>query len=117
MKLTHKTLCSIDDNDLLHGITITGHADTIGPFPYNAQLAQRRADAVKNYLIEKGIPSDRIEALSDGSSDPLVTCTGTQDKNQLISCLAPDRRVDIQARVADNVVFDTLSVSTKANRL
>jgi outer membrane protein OmpA-like peptidoglycan-associated protein len=101
---------SIDDTDLLHGITITGHADTIGPLPYNAQLAQRRADAVKNYLVKKGIPSDRIEALSDGSSDPLVTCTGTQDKNQLISCLAPNRRVDIQARVADNVEFDTFMV-------
>ncbi|MEJ2622440.1 MAG: OmpA family protein [Candidatus Thiodiazotropha sp.] len=101
---------SVEETDLIHGITITGHADTLGPAPYNAQLAQRRADAVKNYLVEKGIPADRINVQSDGSSNPLVTCTGTQDKEQLISCLAPNRRVDIQALVADNVEINTFLV-------
>ncbi|MET0028084.1 MAG: OmpA family protein [Candidatus Thiodiazotropha sp.] len=101
---------SVEDTDLIHGITITGHADAIGPAPYNAQLAQRRADAVKSYLVDKGVPADRINTQSDGSSDPLVTCTGTKDKNQLISCLAPNRRVDIQALVADNVDISTFLV-------
>ncbi|MET0064868.1 MAG: OmpA family protein [Candidatus Thiodiazotropha sp.] len=101
---------NIEDTDLIHGITITGHADDIGPAPYNTQLAQRRADAVKHYLVGQGIPSDRINTQSEGSSNPLVTCAGIQNKSQLINCLAPNRRVDIQALVAENVDISTLLI-------
>lgn len=98
----------VDDADLIHGITITGHADSIGSKAYNEKLALHRAQAVRDYLITKGIPAERILALSDGSSKPLVTCPSVIDKDTLIGCLSPNRRVDIQALLSDQVDIQTL---------
>jgi OOP family OmpA-OmpF porin len=103
---------AVESADMIHGITITGHADRIGPSPYNSKLALRRADAVKSYLVSKGIPADRIVAESDGSSQPVVTCPGVKNEGKLIRCLAPNRRVDIQALLADTVnVADVTLIS------
>ncbi len=98
---------AVEDSDEIHGVSVTGHADQIGPSPYNEQLALKRADSVKNFLISKGIPADRIQTLSDGNSQPLVSCPGITNRSDLIRCLAPNRRVDIEALVANNVVINT----------
>ena len=54
------------------GITIAGHADTAGPGPYNQRLSQRRARAVKSYLMEKGVPEAQIHTEAFGETRPLV---------------------------------------------
>ncbi len=79
-------------------LLVTGHTDRIGSEAYNMDLSQRRADAVKNYLVNKGVSSSRIETAAKGESEPRVTCS---DKNSaaLIKCLAPNRRVDVEAKV------------------
>ncbi len=79
-------------------LLITGHTDRIGSEAYNMALSQRRADAVKDYLVRKGVSSSRIETAAKGESEPSVTCS---DKNRaaLIKCLAPNRRVDVEAKV------------------
>jgi len=92
--------------DRIHGITITGHADRIGPSPYNERLALKRSEAVKRYLVSRGIPADRVQTLSDGSAQPLVTCPDIKNGSQLVLCLAPNRRVDIEALLATNVDID-----------
>lgn len=101
---------AVQNADLIHGITITGHSDKIGPAPYNEKLAMGRAQAVKDYLVTKGIPAERIVATSDGGSNPLVTCTGIKSKAKLVHCLAPNRRVDIEALLSDTVDIDTISL-------
>lgn len=75
-------------------IRVSGHADRLGPEPYNVKLSLRRAEAVKQYLISKGMAPHRIELEAKGESDPVKRCKGgptTATK----ACLAPNRRVVI----------------------
>ena len=92
----------MDKADNIRSITITGHADTIGTTPYNRTLAFRRADAVKAYLISKGISANRITTQSDGSASPLVSCNADKKLSDKINCLAPDRRADVDALLASH---------------
>jgi outer membrane protein OmpA-like peptidoglycan-associated protein len=101
---------AVANADLIHGITVTGHADRIGPAPYNEQLAQRRAQAVKDYLVSRGIAAERIQTASDGSSEPLVSCPNVKNEHKLIHCLAPNRRVDVEALLANNVDLETVTL-------
>ncbi len=75
-------------------ILVTGHADRLGPDPYNEKLSLLRAEAVKKYLIEKGKPAKRIEIQAKGEKFPLINCTGTPT-DATITCLAPNRRAEI----------------------
>lgn len=90
--------------DSIVSVDITGHADPMGTAIYNDRLALRRAESVRNYLSAEGLPSDRIQAKSDGERAPLVTCPTVSGKAQRIQCLAPDRRVDVVAVLRDNLV-------------
>lgn len=83
-------------------ILAVGHTDRIGSDAYNQKLSERRADAVKQYLISKGVPANRVYTEGKGEKMPV---TGDKCKNmgaenrrnkKLIDCLQPDRRVEIQ---------------------
>jgi len=60
----------------IDGINIVGHTDTSGSSSYNQRLANRRADAVRNALVERGVPSDIISVEGRGENELLVD---TQD--------------------------------------
>lgn len=81
-------------------ITVTGHTDRLGSHAYNMKLSSRRADAVKSYLVDSaGIPAGKIGAKGVNGSDPVTKpgeCKGTAATKQLIACLQPDRRVDVE---------------------
>ncbi|MCX7171240.1 MAG: OmpA family protein [Proteobacteria bacterium] len=81
-------------------ITVTGHTDRIGSQAYNMKLSERRAAAVKVYLVESaGIPADKIAAKGVGEAQPVTKsgeCVGTKATKKLIACLQPDRRVDVE---------------------
>ena len=98
----NRMVSKMDKADNIRSITITGHADTIGTTPYNRALAFRRADAVKAYLISKGISANRITTQSDGSASPLVSCNADKKLSDKINCLAPDRRADVNALLASH---------------
>ena len=53
------------------GVTIAGHADERGTREYNLALGERRATAVKNYLVALGIDSRRIRTISFGKERPV----------------------------------------------
>ena len=53
-------------------LTIEGHADERGTREYNLALGDRRANAVRDYLIAQGIPAERIRTLSYGKERPQV---------------------------------------------
>ena len=77
-------------------VAVVGHADRIGKKAYNQKLSERRAEAVKAYLVNKGVPSDKIQTEARGESEPVTgdACNKIHGK-ALISCLQPDRRVDV----------------------
>lgn len=81
-------------------ITVTGYTDRIGSHDYNVRLSTRRAEAVKDYLIESaGIPANKIRAIGADGSDPKTKagdCPGNKRTPQLIACLQPDRRVEVE---------------------
>ena len=76
-------------------IVIVGYTDRLGSDEYNQKLSERRAIAVKNYLIGKGIDSNRLRAEGRGENDPVVMCDEL-NKEALIGCLSPNRRVEIE---------------------
>jgi OmpA-OmpF porin, OOP family len=83
----------------LENVVISGHTDRFGSAKYNEKLSQKRADAVKDYLASKGVDKNKITATGKGSTMPRTKadeCPGKQSK-KVIACLAPDRRVEIEA--------------------
>jgi peptidoglycan-associated lipoprotein len=54
-------------------VLIEGHADSRGTNEYNLALGERRADAVRDYMVSLGIPSDRISIVSKGEETPFCT--------------------------------------------
>jgi outer membrane protein OmpA-like peptidoglycan-associated protein len=75
-------------------ILVTGHADRLGPEPYNEKLSLLRAEAVKQYLTEKGKAPQRIEIKAKGEKLPLIDCTGDATP-ETKACLAPNRRAEV----------------------
>ena len=81
----------------LEVVLVTGHTDRIGSEAYNQKLSERRADAVRDYLVSKGVDKAKIEAIGLGEKQPLVQCEQKNLKD-LIACLQPNRRVEVQAK-------------------
>ncbi len=82
----------------VENITVTGHADRIGSREVNQKISEKRADSVKAYLVTKGLQPGRISAAGKGESQPVTsrdTCNSGA-KTEVIDCLAPDRRVEVE---------------------
>ncbi len=75
-------------------VNIVGYTDRLGSDEYNQKLSERRALAVKTYMVDKGIEAERLATEGKGEKDSVVQC---DDKNRekLIECLQPNRRVQI----------------------
>jgi peptidoglycan-associated lipoprotein len=66
-------------------VMVEGHADSRGTNEYNLALAERRAGAVRDYLVSLGIPADRVTIVSKGEEAPFCTEEGE-------SCWQQNRR-------------------------
>lgn len=81
-------------------VQVTGHTDRLGAKAYNIKLSTRRAEAVRNYLVQVGgMPAAKVTAVGVGSSQPdesSVDCKGMKASQALITCLRVDRHVDVQ---------------------
>ncbi len=80
----------------LEVVVATGYTDRIGSDKYNDRLSLRRAQAVKAYLVSKGIEANRIYTEGKGKRNPVTTGCNQKNRKQLIACLAPDRRVEVE---------------------
>lgn len=70
-------------------VRLTGHTDNIGSDASNVTLGQRRADFIKNYLVQKGVAAAKIQATSKGESAPIAT-------NDTDAGRAENRRTELQ---------------------
>jgi OOP family OmpA-OmpF porin len=73
----------------LEMVIATGHTDSIGTDAYNQKLSERRAAAVKDYLVSKGIPASKITTIGKGESQPVATNKTAEGRQK-------NRRVDIE---------------------
>lgn len=87
------------EHTVLNRILVVGHTDPIGSQAANYALGQRRANTIRQLLIDGGIPIDVLKASSVGSSEPLVSnCRGSR-KEQIV-CNAPNRRVIVRVDIS-----------------
>lgn len=81
-------------------ISVEGHTDRLGKPAYNQKLSMERASAVKDHLVSTGhIDPAKISATGKGESTPVTKpddCKGTRQTPALVTCLQPDRRVEIE---------------------
>ncbi|HYG05020.1 MAG TPA: OmpA family protein [Stenotrophomonas sp.] len=96
--LDERVVSALTGAQKLQGIRLTGYADRLGPDSYNLQLSQRRADAVKAYLVSSGVPANSVQAEGRGEAEPMVSCQD-RARSALIACLAPNRRVHVEITV------------------
>lgn len=76
-------------------IVVSGHTDRVGDAASNLRLSQQRAQAVGRALVAEGIPASIVQAQGFGADRPVAQCD-QQIRADLIACLAPNRRVDIE---------------------
>jgi outer membrane protein OmpA-like peptidoglycan-associated protein len=82
-------------------LDLIGYTDRIGTTEYNQQLSERRAWAVARYLVDQGVPLNKIKVEGRGERESLVgeeECTSLT-REELIACLQKDRRVSIEASI------------------
>ena len=79
-------------------ILAIGYADRMGTDAHNQVLSQQRVDAVKDYLVGKGIAANRVQTSAKGESQPTTLLGDCKDANNPtnVACMQPDRHVFIE---------------------
>ena len=80
----------------LEVILAVGHTDRLGSAGYNQKLSEKRAAAVKQYLVSKGVEAGRVYTEGKGETQPVTSNCMQKSRKALIECLQPDRRVEIE---------------------
>ena len=75
----------------LPDIVVIGHTDTVGALEFNDRLSRARADRMRELLIERGLPADRIEAAGRGKRELLIPTEDNVSEPR-------NRRVEINVR-------------------
>lgn len=89
-----KLLQQVQSASQIQNILIVGYTDRIGSDSYNMALSRRRAESVRDYLIQGGVPASALQVEGRGKANPLVQCDNTR-RSALIACLASNRRVEL----------------------
>jgi len=70
-------------------VEIRGYTDSVGSWEYNLKLSQKRAEAVKQYLVNSGIDPNRLVAKGYGEADPIAS-------NKTAEGRAQNRRIEFR---------------------
>ena len=81
----------------LNSVIAIGHTDSIGSDAYNQKLSERRAQAVKDYMVSKGVAANRIQIKGMGESQPVA-------ENKTREGRAKNRRVEIEFNATKKVM-------------
>jgi outer membrane protein OmpA-like peptidoglycan-associated protein len=85
-------------------VEVQGHTDNVGKYDYNMDLSERRAQAVRTYLINQGVPAERLTAHGYGPDRPI-------DDNNTKAGRAKNRRVEF------NITFEEVTYETVYDRV
>lgn len=80
-------------------IEVQGHSDNVGNYQYNVDLSEKRAQAVREYLIKQGVPAERLTAHGYGPDRPIAD-NNTKEGRTL------NRRVEFNITFEETVVVD-----------
>ncbi len=80
-------------------LTVEGHTDNVGSDEYNQILSERRADSVRNFLVQNGVPSSAVSAVGYGETKPVSTNDTPEGRQQ-------NRRVEM---VVSGEIIGTLN--------
>lgn len=83
----------VDNSDT--PIIVAGFTDPLGKFAYNYRLSSQRANTVAKLLVAQGVDEKRIQIQANSQTDVYQQCSGDNRDQQLIGCLAPNRRVNV----------------------
>ncbi|HEY8681664.1 MAG TPA: OmpA family protein [Rhodanobacter sp.] len=78
----------------INSVGLVGYTDRIGDKTYNENLSLRRANAVRDYLVHRGVDARLVKTEGRGESSPVAACPKLLGK-KLRECLAPNRRVEV----------------------
>lgn len=70
-------------------IEVAGHTDGVGPDGFNQRLSEQRAESVKQFLVERGVPAERISVIGYGESQPRTSNDTVEDRRL-------NRRVEVK---------------------
>ena len=85
-------------------VEVQGHTDNVGKYDYNIDLSERRAQAVRTYLVNQGVPAERLTAHGYGPDRPI-------DDNKTKAGRAKNRRVEF------NITFEEVTYETIYDRV
>lgn len=85
-----------DRNKRIERLTVIGFTDRLGSESYNQPLSLSRANTIRELLVQYGVERSIILTAGAGASQPVVACPGEQKTSALVSCLQPNRRVELE---------------------
>lgn len=97
-KLDSEVVAKARDFGSVAHVQVDGHADRLGSHQYNQRLSERRAEAVRAYLVSRGFDASKIDTIGFGKTNSVKSCPGNMARKELIECLAPNRRVVVGVR-------------------
>ena len=97
-KLDAEVIAKLRDLRDVRYVIVNGHADRLGSNEYNQRLSEKRADAVRAYLVSKGVDAAKVETLGFGKTLPVKSCPDQKERKNLIECLSPNRRVVVEVQ-------------------
>jgi OOP family OmpA-OmpF porin len=95
-KIDNDVLPKLKDFAEVRYINVNGHTDMLGSPTYNQQLSEKRAEAVRAYLVAQGASAEKIEVYGYGKVHPVKSCREARGRKAMIECNAPNRRVQIE---------------------
>ncbi|HEU4351122.1 MAG TPA: OmpA family protein [Burkholderiales bacterium] len=95
-RLDSEVVAKLRDLKDVRFIIVNGHTDRLGSAQYNQKLSEKRAEAVRAYLVSKGVDASKVETLGFGKTLPVKSCPDQKERKQLIECLSPNRRVVVE---------------------
>lgn len=76
-------------------VIVSGYTDRLGSDAYNQKLSAARANTVAHLLVNYGVVPQRIKIEGNNKTDLYQQCDGSQRSSELIECLGPNRRVNV----------------------